>query len=131
MRRAAVIVDSSVWIDGLQGLTFTAVDRAVAEGTLILSPLAVAEVLSGNITPEQRAMVGELLQDFAVHPTPLEHWINVGNLRRMLRAKGINATIPDENIAQCAIDLGATLLTRDEIFTRIAAHTSLRLGQLR
>jgi predicted nucleic acid-binding protein len=57
--------------------------------------------------------------------------MNVGNLRRMLRAKGINTTIPDAHVAQCAIDLDATLLTRDDIFARIAAHTPLRLGQLR
>lgn len=103
----------------------------MTDATLILSPLVVAEVLSGHTTPQQRAAVGEMLQDFPVHPTPLAHWINVGSLRRMLRARGINATIPDAHVAQCALDLGATLLTRDEIFLQVAEHTPLRLGHLR
>jgi predicted nucleic acid-binding protein len=98
---------------------------------MVLSPLVIAEILSGNINSEQRRLVGELLQDYPLHPTPLEHWMNVGALRRMLRTHGINATIPDAHVAQCAIDLGATLLTRDEIFSRIASRTPLRLGQLR
>lgn len=49
----------------------------------------------------------------------------------MLRTHGINVTIPDAHLAQCALDRDATLLTRDEIFTRIAEHTPLRLGHLR
>lgn len=127
----AVIVDSSVWIDDLSGHAHWAVVKAIAEEDLVISPLVVAEVLSGNITPEQRTTIGEILQDFPVHETPLSHWMAVGNLRRMLRNHGIKATIPDAHLAQCALDLGATLLTRDEIFTRIAAHTPLRLGQVR
>ena len=131
MRRADVIVDSSVWIDDLSGRVYPTLVRALAEDALVVSPLVIAEVLSGNITPEQRAIVGEILQDFPVHPTPLGHWIAVGELRRMLRSKGINVTIPDTHLAQCAIERHATLLTRDDIFTTIAAHTPLRLGQLR
>ena len=127
----AVIVDSSVFIDYLGGERIEAVVAATTEGSLVLSPLVIAELLSGDLTITQREMVGELLQDYFLHDTPLAHWIDVGNLRRMLRARGINATIPDAHVAQCAIDLGATLLTRDEIFTRIGAHTPLRLGQLR
>ena len=127
----AVIIDSSVAIDLLHGERLTAVQTALAEGSLVLSPLVVTEVLSGDLSLAQRATFGEFLQDYPMHPTPLEHWINVGNLRRMLAFRGINATIPDAHVAQCALDLDATLLTRDEIFTRIAAHTTLRLGQLR
>lgn len=45
----------------------------------------------------------------------------------MLRSRGINVTIPDAHVAQCALDLDATLLARDDIFALIARHTSLRL----
>jgi predicted nucleic acid-binding protein len=87
MRRADVIVDSSVWIDDLSGHVYPTFVRAFAEDALVISPLVIAEVLSGNITLEQRAIVGEILQDFPVHPTPLGHSIAVGELRRMLRTK--------------------------------------------
>lgn len=127
----AVIVDSSLWIDALAGRTVPAIERALAAGTLVHSPLVIAEVLSGDLTLDQREILGELLQDYAMHKTPLAHWIDVANLRRMLRAHGLNATIPDAHVAQCAIDLDATLLTRDEIFDSIASRTPLRLGQLR
>lgn len=113
------------------GAQIAAVHRALSEATLVLSPLVIAEVLSGDLSTQQREMIGELLQDYVLHPTPLEHWINVGNLRRMLSFHGINATIPDAHVAQCAIDLDALLLTSDDVFLRVAAHTPLRLGQLR
>ena len=122
-----VIVDSSVWIDFLGGERIPAIANAMTSSALVLSPLVIAELLSGQLTPSQKTIVGELLQDFFLHDTPLAHWIAVGDLRRMLAAHGINTSIPDAHVAQCAIDRDATLLTRDEIFTRIAKHTSLRL----
>ncbi len=123
----AVIVDSSVWIDSFSGEFIAPLDRAINEAALVLSPLVIAELLSGNFPSAIRERIGELLQDFPLHETPLAHWIAVGNLRRMLAARGIKASIPDAHVAQCALDRDATLLTRDEIFTRIARHTSLRL----
>jgi predicted nucleic acid-binding protein len=126
----AVIVDSSIWIDALVRGIPPELHQVMADERMVLSPLVIAEILSGNINASQRQLVGELLQDFPLHPTPLAHWIDVGNLRRMLRTHGINATIPDAHVAQCALDLHATLLTRDEIFSRIASHTTLRLGHL-
>lgn len=97
----------------------------------MLAPLVIAELLSGDISLRQREMIGELLQEFPHHATPLEHWMLVGELRRMLAAHGVNVTIPDAHVAQCALDRDATLLSRDHIFPRIARHTSLRLAVLR
>ena len=122
-----VIVDSSLWIEVLGGATIRRIESAMARGTLVLSPIVIAELLSGDLRPEQRAVVGELLQDFDLHETDLAHWMRVGELRRRMGRRGINVTIPDAHVAQCAIDRDATLLTRDEIFTRIAKHTPLRL----
>jgi predicted nucleic acid-binding protein len=126
-----VIVDSSGWIDFLSGRPAAAVQDAIATGRVVLPPLVVAELLSGNLAPYQRAAVGELLQDFPLHETPLLHWMNVGELRRSLATHGVNVTIPDAHVAQCAIDRRAMLYSGDEIFTRIARHTPLRIAQLR
>ena len=123
-----VIVDSSLWIDELAGQTVAIIENAVAEGTLVLTPLVIAELLSGNLTRHQQEMIGELLQDFDMHDTPLEHWMNVGALRRLLASHGVNVTIPDAHVAQCAIDRDAMLYSRDEIFSLIAKHTPLRFS---
>ena len=124
----AVIVDSSVLIDSLAGLHKPLLLlRAMTDGTLFLPPLGVAEVLSGDTTSEQREELFDLLQDYTFFGATLEHWMNVGQLRRTLRFKGLNVTLPDAHVAQCALDLDATLLTRDEVFVHIAKHTALRL----
>lgn len=103
-------------------------ERAISQATLILPPLVISEILSGDTTPAQRATVGELLQDSPLHDTPLAHWMAIGALRRKLRVHGLNVTLPDAHVAQCALDLHAILLTRDDIFLHIAGHTPLRLG---
>jgi len=123
----AVVVDSSAWIDFLSGVDAMGVNEALAAGTALIPPIVVAELMAGAQSPEQRQVVGELLQEVPVHETPLEHWINVGNLRRALRQAGVSVTIPDAHVAQCALDRDAVLLTRDAVFTRIAAHTRLRV----
>jgi predicted nucleic acid-binding protein len=122
-----VIVDSSGWIDFLAGRPAAAVQEAIDIGSVVLPPLVIAELLSGNLSADQRTAVGELLQDFPLHETPLLHWMDVGELRRFLGARGVNVTIPDAHVAQCAIDRRAVIVSGDDIFTRIAKHTSLRL----
>lgn len=102
---------------------------ALEDGTIILPPLVVAELISGSETSKERATVGELLQDAPLQATPLAHWFAVGELRRMLRAKGLKVTIPDAHIAQCALDRDALLITRDAIFRHIARHCPLRLAE--
>ena len=127
----AVIVDSSIWIAYLSGAAFPQIELAATNASLVISPLVVAEILSGDLGPDARLTFGELLQDFPIHRTPLSHWMAVGELRRMLRARGINATIPDAHVAQCALDLDATLLSGDAVFLHIARHTPLRVAHLR
>lgn len=63
-----------------------------------------------------------------MHPTPLAHWIAVGDLRQRLRRRGLTVTIPDAHIAQCAIDREAILLTRDAIFAAVAKHAPLAVA---
>ena len=126
-----VVVDSSVWIAYLDGEVIQELEYATVTAELVLSPLVIAEVLSGILTPHTRATFGELIQDYPMHNTPLSHWMDVGDLRRTLAAKGINVTIPDAHVAQCALDRNATLLARDDIFKQIATQTPLRLTYLR
>lgn len=126
---AGVVVDTSVWIDFFAGAETTSLEEALERGAAVVPPIVVAELVSGATTPQQRERIGELLQDAPVHPTPLEHWIRVGDLRRVLARKGLNVTVPDAHVAQCALDQDAVLLARDAVFTLIARHTPLRLRE--
>lgn len=121
------VADTSVLLEYFEQRPLLLLDEALNDGALVLPPLAVAEVSSGDLTPQQRVAFGELLQDAPLHGTSLTHWMEVGELRRQLRRKGLTVTLPDAHVAQCALDLDALLLTRDAIFTEIARHTTLRL----
>ena len=125
---SGVVADTSIWIDFLAGRPAAVLEEALAQGTVVLPPLVVAELISGVCKRADRLAIGELLQELAVHDTPLEHWIGVGDLRRTLKEKGLNVSTPDAHIAQCALDRDAVLLTRDAVFRRIARVTRLRVA---
>jgi len=125
---AGTVVDTSAWVAYFGGRAVPHLEDALAEGSVVIPPIVVAELASGAATAAARTHLGELLQDVAVHPTPLGHWLAVGDLRRELRRKGLTVTVPDAHVAQCAIELGAVLLTYDAVFAKIARHVPLRIG---
>lgn len=125
---SGVVADTSVWIDFFAGKKSDPLEDALSRGAVVLPPIVVAELISGARRPQDRQAIGELLQELLMHPTPLEHWIRVGELRRRLRQKGVNASTADAHVAQCALDRDALLLTRDAIFHKIARVTPLRLA---
>jgi predicted nucleic acid-binding protein len=124
---SGLVVDTSVWIDFFRGRAVSALEEGLAQGVVTLPPVVVAELVSGARRPKQRASIADLVRDLSVHATPVEHWVRVGELRRLLADKGIAVSTPDAHVAQCALDLKAVLLARDGVFTEIAAATSLRL----
>ena len=103
-------------------------DAAVLGQTLVLPPIVIAELLSGSDAPWSRLAMSEFLKDLPMHEVGRNHWMAVGVLRRDLKRHGLNVTIPDAHVTQCAIDLDATLLARDKIFRLIAEHIPLRLA---
>jgi predicted nucleic acid-binding protein len=103
-------------------------EEAVQAESLVLPPIVIAELLSGSDDPFRRAAIAEVLQDFPMQFVDLGHWMAVGDLRRNMKGLGVNLTIPDAHVAQCALDLDATLLTRDAVFGLVAEHVPLRLG---
>ena len=59
--------------------------------------------------------------------TQVRDWIRVGDLRRRLASRGISVSTPDAHVAQCALERGALLLSRDAVFVRIAEASELRV----
>jgi tRNA(fMet)-specific endonuclease VapC len=126
---SGVVVDTSVWIDFLAGTPTPELEDALSHSAVVLAPIVVAELISGARRQRDRAAIGDLLRELRLHPTDLDHWVRVGELRRRLRAHGLSVSTPDAHVAQCALDLDGVLLTRDSIFSRIARHAKLRLGR--
>jgi tRNA(fMet)-specific endonuclease VapC len=125
---SGLVADTSVWIDFFAGRPAPGLEEGLAQGAVTLPPVVVAELVSGARRPKQRAAIADLVRDLAVHATPVEHWIRVGELRRRLAEKGVAVSTPDAHVAQCALDRNAVLLARDDVFTRIAKETSLRVA---
>lgn len=124
---SGVIVDTSVWIDFFAGRSTAAIEDALAQGVVVLSPVVVAELVSGARRPKDRAAIADLVREIPIHETPLAHWIRVGELRRHLKDKGLTVSTPDAHVAQCALDRDALLLSGDAIFQRIARVSRLRV----
>jgi len=124
---SGVVVDSSAWIDFLSGRPTRLLEEALHQGSVVLPPLVVAELIAGATREQDRAGMASLLEELPLHATPRDHWIRVGDLRRSLRQKGVRVSTPDAHVAQCALDRDAVLLSRDKVFHQIAAVTPLRL----
>ena len=126
---SAVVADTSVWIELLAGREAAALEDALALGAVVLPPVVVAELVSGARRTREREAIVDLVHDLEFHETPADHWVRVGDLRRTLAAKGVAVSTPDAHVAQCALDLGAVLLTRDRVFDAIASVSPLRLSR--
>jgi tRNA(fMet)-specific endonuclease VapC len=126
---SALVVDTSSWIAYLAGDGSTLVDEALEEGRLHLPMVVAAELLSGRMTPAERRDLEDLLLDLPALGGEIGHWFRVGELRASLRDRGLSVSTADAHVAQCAIDLGAELLTEDRVFERIAGVAPLRLAR--
>ncbi|MGH7587585.1 MAG: PIN domain-containing protein [Gemmatimonadota bacterium] len=125
---AGLVVDTSVWIDFFAGRSVPVLEEALALGSVVLSPIVLAELVSGARREVDLEALLELLDDMPLHEAGRDHWIRVGQLRAGLAAAGIAVSTPDAHVAQCALDRGALLLSRDAVFARIADHSELRLA---
>jgi tRNA(fMet)-specific endonuclease VapC len=125
---SGVVADTSVWIDFFAGGDVPLLADALAQTTVVLPPIVVAELISGARRRRERVAVADLVRDLPLHETPVEHWLRVGELRRTLRAHGLSVSTPDAHVAQCALDRSALLLSRDAVFRRIAKYCTLRVA---
>lgn len=123
----SVVVDTSVWIDWFKGRQVDAVDQALDRGLVVLPPLVIAELVAGARRTGEREQLEAALADLPMCECPRPHWARVGALRARALSHGLTVSTPDAHIAQCALDLDATLLTRDEVFSRLATLCPLRL----
>lgn len=124
---SGIIVDTSVWIDFLNGKDLPDLEDALKEGSAVLSPLVWAELLSGTLSAREERSLNDFLEELPLHATPASHWIEVGRLRRTLLKKGLSVSVPDAHIAQCSLEIDGSLFSFDGVFPKIAEKIPLRL----
>lgn len=123
-----MIADTSAWIELFRGRTVPLLEEALARGLVVVPPIVVAELLAGARPGSDRNSLVELLATLPMHETSMAHWVRVGDLRRQLRSSGVSISTPDAHVAQCALDLGAVLLSEDQIFSHVARFVPLRFA---
>jgi len=126
---SALVIDTSSWVSYFAGRGSSLVDEALEEARVHLPPIVAAELLSAPLAARDRRALEDLLRDLPPCPCDLGHWFRVGALRATLRGKGLTVSTPDAHVAQCALDLGAELLTEDAIFAHVARCSALRLAE--
>jgi hypothetical protein len=122
-----IAVDTSTWIAYLEaaaGKDTDLLDQALADRRVLMIPAVLTELLSDPKLPRS---VSDRLKEIP----PLEihegYWQRAGELRAKVLAKRRKARLGDALIAQCCIDHGMPLLTRDRDFRSFAAAAGLDL----
>lgn len=123
-----VVADTSEWIEFLAMRPAPVFEQCLETGSLVLSAVVVTELTSGARNRDEQFVIEDLLAGVPMHECSFHHCARAGELRRTLRAKGISVSAPDAQVAQCALDRDAPLLTRDAVFWKIASHTKLRIA---
>lgn len=122
-----IAADTSTWIAFIQGVSGADIDSleaALREGTLVLPPAVLTELLSGAAIPERLIKLISTLPLIDVTP---DYWRRAGALRAKVQARGRKARLGDALIAQSCIDSNVPLITRDHDFRAFADATDLNI----
>ncbi len=130
-----IIVDTGVWSRALRRPTGAIPDPA---GRLLVrlieahEPIAVLgivyqELLSGVREPSQGKRLEAALEPFELLLAVREDHLLAAAIANSCRARGVTVTTPDALIAASTARRGATLLTADRDFVRMAECTAFRV----
>ncbi len=125
-----LVADTSEWIEHLAGRPAPVFEQCLETGGIVVPPVTITELTSGARTREEFMVIEDLLMELPLHTPTFHHFARAGDLRRQMREKGLSISPADAQVAQCALDLDAPLLTRDAVFWKIAALTKLKLAAI-
>ncbi len=117
-----IVVDTSSWISYLKGNENDDLDSALQEGRVYLSPVVLAELVSGKMEENKRSDLVHFLRDLPLCLNDFDHWLRVGIFRANLLSKGLTVSTPDAHVAQCALDLKGYLMSEDLVFKKIKPY---------
>lgn len=98
------------------------VKKALTDGTLILSPVVVAELLS---SPNMTDALKSAIQDLPVLDLHPGFWERVGTNRATLLRAGKKARLADSMIATSSLDHGIPIIARDNDYRHFSQHFGL------
>lgn len=112
------------YLEGEEGADLEEVDSALANQSLALSPISVAELLSGPTLSAEGAAFVLGLPRLEITPG---YWERAGRLRARLIRHRNRPKIADTLIAQSCLDHRIPLITRDRDFRAFQKHAGLKL----
>jgi len=122
-----IAADTSTWIAFLAGdggEDVELLDKALGDRQVLMVPVVLAELLSD---PKLPAEIAETLAALPLIELKAGYWKRAGALRSKVLAKRRKARLGDALIAQCCLDRGIPLLTRDGDFRAFAEAAGLQL----
>lgn len=127
-----IVVDTSVWINRLNGVSTTAVRalEAIADPRqIVVGDIVLLEVLQGARQEEKAQRIETLLRRFAVKPMLGQSMaVTAASNYRKLRRKGVTIRSSiDVVIATYCIEHGHQLLHDDRDFHPMAQHLGLQV----
>jgi len=128
-----IVVDTSVWIDVLNGVSSPGADRCVElirEGAPVaLTDVVLTEILQGLRSDQEAREVEDRLRAFPIlRLEGVDDFVLAALLHRTARRSGITIRKTlDCLIAVPCVRTGAPLLHSDEDFDRLASCTALRV----
>lgn len=120
-----IAADTSTWIsffEGQQGEDVLALARALQSRQVVMPPSVLTELLSD---PELPASVAQTLLEIPMVALKDGFWHRAGMLRAKVVARKRKARLGDALIAQCCMDAGIALITRDGDFNAFSAALDL------
>ncbi len=122
-----IAADTSTWIaffNGDDGEDVRLLDKGLDERQVLMVPVVLTEILSDPKLPSSVTETLVQLPQIEIGPG---YWERAGALRAQVLAKRRKARLGDALIAQCCMDRGIPLLTRDRDFRAFAEGAGLEL----
>jgi predicted nucleic acid-binding protein len=122
-----IVVDTSTWVaylEGGEGEDAQLLDQALENQQVVMAPVVLTELLSD---PQIPSGVAKTLLEIPLIEIESGFWQRAGILRARVLAKRRMARLGDALIAQCCLDRGISLLTRDRDFRAFAQAAGLDL----
>lgn len=122
-----IAVDTSTWVaylEGGEGEDAQLLDKALENRQVVMAPVVLTELLSD---PQIPSGVAKTLLEIPLIEIESGFWQRAGILRARVLAKRRRARLGDALIAQCCLDRGISLLTRDRDFRAFAQAAGLDL----
>jgi predicted nucleic acid-binding protein len=122
-----IAADTSTWVsylEGGEGHDVQMLGEALEARQVAMVPVVLTELLSDPKIPSD---VADTLSEIPLIEIESGFWQRTGALRAIVLSKRRKARLGDALIAQCCIDRGIPLLTRDRDFRAFAQAAGLNI----